>query len=109
MYSESINLIPPSPVSPVAAAIRPRAVDAISVQDALTDTFDLSREGRNVLETFQSLSGEDRAAYLESLARLLKSGYVGLETLQVEQRPVTRVAEARMADPVTAGAPPYRR
>lgn len=79
-----------------------------AVAAALEDTFNLSAEGRNVLEQYQGLAPEDQHAYLEQLARLLREGYAGFEILRVDNRPVATAVESRMADPRFAGAPPIR-
>lgn len=96
--------------SPRAEVLPQRATSSASpaVADALEDTFNLSAEGRNVLEQYQALAPEDQQAYLEQLARLLREGYAGFEVLRVDNRPVTTAVESRMADPRFAGAPPIR-
>ncbi len=82
--------------------------DSLSVTDAIEDTFDLSRSGRDLLQTLQSLAPADRESYLNNLARLLKAGIVGTETLEVEGRAYQSFATTRLADPRLAHARHYR-
>lgn len=100
-----------STYTPRAQALPFQATTTASpaVANALEDTFNLSAEGRNVLEQYQGLAPEDQPAYLAQLARLLREGYAGFEVLRVDNRPVTTAVESRMADPRLAGAPPIRK
>lgn len=97
-------------VAPRAQALphRPGTTASPAVAQALEDTFNLSAEGRNVVEQYQGLAPEDQQAYLDQLARLLREGYAGFEVLRVDNRPVTTAVESRMADPRFSGAPPVR-
>lgn len=80
----------------------------LSVSDAIEDTFDLSRSGRDLLQTLQTLAPADRESYLNNLARLLKAGIVGTETLEVEGQAYHSFATTRLADHRLAHARPYR-
>lgn len=79
-----------------------------TVSQAIEDTFDLSRTGRDLLQTVQSLDPADRESYLKNLARLLKAGIVGTETLEVNGRAYHTFVTTRLADPRLAHARTYR-
>ncbi len=82
--------------------------DTTTIAQAVEDTFDLSDSGRDLHQHLQSLAPADREAYLKMLARLLKSGVVGTETLEVRGRSYQTFATTRLADPRLARARPYR-
>lgn len=79
-----------------------------TAQDAIEDTLDLSSNARNVLAAVSGLAPAERNQYLENLARLLKAGIVGVETLEIDGRPYQSFASTRAADPRVAHARPYR-
>ena len=70
-----------------------------AVVSAIDDTLDLSSQSRNLPATFQALSAEDKHTYLQNLARLLKAGIVGTETLEVRGNTYQSFASTRFVDP----------
>jgi hypothetical protein len=103
--SSSINIIPNA-----AADTSPRATDSnpITVAGAIEDTLNLSSESRDLAANYNALSPDEKTTYLENLARLLKAGVVGTETLTVRGQPYQSFVTNRFADPELAHARPRR-
>ena len=56
---------------------------------------------------FAGMSPDDRAAFLQLTASLLKQGIVGNETVRVDGRPYTTDATTRLGDERLRRAPAY--
>tara|TARA_R110001592_G_scaffold57055_3_gene173564 strand:- start:139 stop:471 length:333 start_codon:yes stop_codon:yes gene_type:complete len=110
-------------MNPISSSIRPgyalqnsasdtsphgKDTDSISVANAIEDTVNLSSESRNLAAIYNALSPDEKTTYLENLARLLKAGVVGTETLTVRGQPYQSFVTNRFADPELAHARPRR-
>ena len=96
MRIDTLSISPsyrPAPAQSLHQALAP------TVPSALEDTLDLSSQSRKLPETFQALSAEDKNSYLQNLARLLKAGIVGTETLEVRGNTYQSFASTRFVDP----------
>lgn len=83
--------------------------DLLSTTRATEAMLNLTAPRHAAWDTAHSLSPQDRESYLSTLATLLKSGIVGIETLDVNGHPYTRFAELAIGDEQHRGAPQYRR
>ena len=101
--SPTVHTIPrPAPHSQRAG----HDADHVKINQAIADTLDLSLPSRNPFQIVEELRPEDQEVYLEQLARLLREGIVGTETLDVRGQPYTSFASTRFADPELAHARP---
>lgn len=74
---------------------------------AVRDTLDLSTPVRAGLDAIRNLRPDEQRQYLEILARLLREGIIGTETLEVNGQPYESFASTRFADPRLAQARAY--
>ena len=83
--------------------------DPLAVTRATEGMLDLTAPRHGAFDAMGSLSPQDRASYLTTLATLLQAGVVGVETLDVNGHPYTRFAELAIGDDRHRGAGQYRR
>lgn len=83
--------------------------DPLAATRAAQGMLDLTAPRHGAWDTAFSLAPQDRKSYLNTLATLLRSGIVGVETLDINGRPYTRFAELAIGDEQHRGAPQYRR
>ena len=76
--------------------------------DAVLQAFDLSTEGRPLLESVFELSDAERPTFLQLVAELLRSGVVGIETLEVNGEPYQSFVTTRLAAPELRNARLWR-
>ena len=94
---------------PIASAIeREPVLPTASVFDAIYLALDLTSGGRDLIGTYNSMSAEDRGAFLSQLAGLLEQGVVGQETVELNGEPYTTFITTRLGDPELMHARAYR-
>jgi len=75
---------------------------------AVDAVFDLSGRRGDLFGRYAALGKEDREAFLQITASLLKQGIVGTETLRVDGRPYQTDVTTRLGDERLRRAPAYR-
>lgn len=75
---------------------------------ALDRVFDLTRENRNIIESYNEMTVEEQTRFLNMIAKLLQRGFVGTETYDVGGRPLNTLVESRIVEPGLRNLPPYR-
>jgi predicted component of type VI protein secretion system len=79
------------------------------VMQALDRVFDLTREDRNIIESYNEMTVEEQTRFLSMVAKLLQRGFVGTETYDIGGRPLSTLVESRIAEPGLRNLPPHRK
>ncbi len=78
------------------------------VMQAVDRVFNLTREDRNIIESYNEMTVEEQTRFLGMIAKLLQRGFVGMETYDIGGRPMETFVESRIAEPDLHNYPPYR-
>ena len=91
----------------LAPVSRPRILPTGSVFGVVEAALDLSHRDGSLHSAYAALEPDEQAEALAILARLLKQGIVGQETLEVAGEPRTTFATTRLGDPTLRRARPW--